>query len=70
MQKLQQEIRSSFQKFEDIDSMSTATLRYLQGVCMEGLRIFPPLPLGLPRIVPPGGDTVDGHFIPAGVSIA
>jgi cytochrome P450 len=69
MQRLQHEIRSSFQKFDDIDSMSTANLRYLQAVCMEGLRIFPPLPLGLPRIVPPGGDTVDGEFIPAGVCV-
>ncbi|KAH7349070.1 putative cytochrome P450, partial [Pyrenochaeta sp. MPI-SDFR-AT-0127] len=70
MQKLQQEIRSSFQKFEDIDSMSTANLRYLQAVCMEGLRIIPPLPLGLPRVVPPGGDTVDGEYIPAGTIVS
>ena len=32
------------------------------------MRIFPPLPFALPRVVPAGGDTVDGHFLPEGVS--
>lgn len=32
--------------------------------------MLPPLPLGLPRIVPGGGDTVDGRYIPGGVSSA
>ncbi|KAL9116200.1 MAG: hypothetical protein Q9227_000571 [Pyrenula ochraceoflavens] len=32
------------------------------------MRMYPPLPLALPRIVPPGGDTVDGYFVPGGVS--
>ena len=31
------------------------------------MRIYAPLPLGLPRVVPRGGDTVDGHFLPAEV---
>lgn len=30
--------------------------------------MYPPLPFALPRVVPEGGDTVDGHFLPAGVS--
>ena len=32
------------------------------------MRIYPPLPFALPRVVPAGGDTVDGHFLPEGVS--
>ncbi|KAH8635732.1 hypothetical protein IG631_11133 [Alternaria alternata] len=32
------------------------------------MRIYPPLPFPLPRVVPQGGDIVDGHFIPEGVS--
>lgn len=67
--KLQQEIRGSFSRYEEIDSISTGNLRYLQAVCLEALRIFPPLPLGLPRVVPEGGDTVDGYHIPERVSI-
>ena len=30
--------------------------------------MYPPLPFALPRVVPEGGDTVDGKFVPAGVS--
>ena len=28
-----------------------------------------PLPLGLPRVVPTGGEIVDGIFVPEGVSL-
>lgn len=67
--KLQDEVRSSFKTYEEINAHSTAGLKYLQAVALEGMRLFAPLPLGLPRVVPEGGDTVDGHFLPAGVSI-
>jgi len=33
------------------------------------LRIYPPIPFGMPRIVPKDGDTVDGMFVPGGVSL-
>ena len=65
---LLEEIRSSFASYDEINAASTAKLRYLNAVALEGLRIFPPLPLALPRVVPEGGDTVAGHFLPAGVS--
>ena len=68
MEKLQSEIRGSFKAYEDINAASTAPLKYLHAVALEGLRMYPPLPFALPRVVPPGGDTVDGHFLPAGVS--
>lgn len=67
MEELQREVRSSFDSYESINSTNTARLRYLHAVCQEALRICPPVPLGLPRIVPPGGDTVDGQFLPQGV---
>ena len=65
--KLQHEVRSSFKEYQDINAQSTNNLPYLHAVCLEALRVFPPLPLGLPRVVPAGGDTVDGCFIPGGV---
>lgn len=68
MRKLCHEIRSSFAAYGDINSRSTLELPYLAAVIAEGLRIYPPLPIALPRVVPPGGDTVDGHHVPAGVS--
>ncbi|KAL9583284.1 MAG: hypothetical protein Q9203_005143 [Teloschistes exilis] len=68
LKKLQTEVRGAFTKYEEISGASAANLKYLHAVCLEALRIFPPLPLALPRVVPSGGDTVDGHFVPPGVS--
>ncbi|KAL8692053.1 MAG: hypothetical protein Q9218_002839 [Villophora microphyllina] len=68
LKKLQAEVRMAFAKYEQINGASAANLKYLHAVCLEALRVFPPLPLALPRLVPPGGDTVDGFFVPEGVS--
>lgn len=65
--KMRQEIRSSFESYGDIDARSAAKLCYVHAVCLEALRIYPPLPLGLPRTVPAGGDTIDGVYVPEGV---
>ncbi|KAI3322259.1 cytochrome P450 [Xylariaceae sp. AK1471] len=70
MAKLEQEVRSSFQSYQDISASSTLPLKYLKAVILEGLRIYPPLPFALPRVVPPGGDTVDGYFLPAGIIVS
>ena len=67
LQKLQREIRSSFKDYSEIDATSTVSLRYTRAVILEALRMYPPLPFALPRVVPSGGDVVDGHFLPAGV---
>ena len=67
MKKLKDEIRSTFSSYDSIDASSAANLQYMHAVLREAMRIFAPLPLGLPRVVPKGGDTVDGHFIPEGV---
>ncbi|KAI0120747.1 cytochrome P450 [Hypoxylon sp. NC0597] len=42
---------------------------YLQAVIKEGLRIMPPAPGAFFKTVPPGGDVIDGKFIPAGTQI-
>lgn len=68
LRKLQKEIRSTFSNYNEINAQSTASLRYLHAVCLEALRIYAPLPFALPRVVPEGGDTVDGHYLPAGVN--
>lgn len=65
--KLQEEVRGTFASYSDINAASTASLEYMHAVILEGLRIYPPLPFALPRVVPKGGDTVDGQFLPAGV---
>lgn len=63
------EIRETFEKESDITITSTMNLPYLAAVINETLRIHHPTPINLPRVVPPEGHMVDGHFIPGGVSI-
>ncbi|KAI0839483.1 putative cytochrome P450 [Hypoxylon sp. FL0890] len=64
------EIRGAFKSSEEINEATTRDLEYLNAVCKEAMRIYAPLPLGLPREVPEGGETVDGHFLPAGTVVA
>ncbi|KAL4972468.1 cytochrome P450 [Aspergillus desertorum] len=39
-------------------------LPYLDAVVKEALRCAPPIPMSLPRYVPAGGRSIDGHFVP------
>jgi cytochrome P450 len=66
--RLQTEIREAFNSYQEIDGTSTTSLLYLNAVILEAMRVYPPLPFPLPRVVPQGGDIIDGHFIPEGVS--
>lgn len=44
-------------------------LPYLQAVILEGLRLHPPF-TGTPfKVVPPGGETIDGKHVPAGTLV-
>ncbi|KAI1873502.1 hypothetical protein JX265_005124 [Neoarthrinium moseri] len=70
LEKLRQEIRDSFNRYEEIDGASTATLVFTNAVILEGMRMYPPLPMPLPRVVPEGGDIVDGHFVPGGTIVS
>lgn len=65
---LVQEIRSTFEKEQDITSVTVTNAKYLLACLNEGLRIYPPSPGGLGRISPNGGSVVDGYWIPEGVS--
>jgi cytochrome P450 len=66
---LTSEIRSVFQKQEQITLDSLQDLPYLNAVIQEALRLCPAIPWVLPRIVPAGGDTVCGVWLPGGVSL-
>lgn len=48
LKKLQAEVRGAFKYYNEINGTSTAGLKYLHAVCLEALRVFPPLPLALP----------------------
>lgn len=69
-QKLVSEIRAAFTNEADVTYDNLSKLTYLNACLEEGLRIHPPVPTGLLRTVPKGGDTVDGHWVPEGTSVA
>lgn len=68
LKKLVEEIRSSFQTDDEITMTACNQIQYLQAVLTEGLRLYPPAPSSLPRIVSGHGDTIAGHWVPGGVS--
>ncbi|KAL4961628.1 cytochrome P450 [Aspergillus stella-maris] len=70
LEKVQNEIRGAFACYADINAQAANQLTYLHAVCLEGMRMYAPLPFGLPRVVPNGGDTVDGYMIPAGTIVS
>ena len=70
MRNLREEIDSAFESYEEINASSASSLKYLRAVVLEGMRMYAPLPFPLPRVVPEGGDTVDGEFLPSGVSFS
>ncbi|KAJ5693370.1 Cytochrome monooxygenase lcsI [Penicillium macrosclerotiorum] len=69
-QKLVDEIRHSFQSYEEIDFLAVGQLAYLNAALEESLRIYPPVPATIPRIVPKGGAMIDGKFVPEGTSVS
>ena len=66
--KLKDEIRHAFKSEDDVTLEVAHNLPYLSACIEENLRYFPPAPIGFLREIQVGGDTVDGHFVPGGVS--
>ena len=66
---LVKEIRTGFNLEDEITVASTNHLAYLDAVLSETLRLYPPVAGTLPRQVPPGGETIDGAYVPAGTSV-
>jgi len=68
LQKLQEEVRTTFHSDKEITMGKCNKLEYLVAVLTEALRVFPPVAVGLPRIVDAQGDMVAGNWVPGGVS--
>ncbi|KAF9884303.1 hypothetical protein FE257_001881 [Aspergillus nanangensis] len=64
-----EEIRSTFASEAEITYERTSRMPYLNACLEEGLRIHPPVPVGLLRTVPKEGDHIDGNWVPGGTSV-
>jgi cytochrome P450 len=70
LDKLSEEIRSTFLDVEEISSGPTLnSCTYLRAVIDEAMRLSPPVGGILPREVLPGGLEIDGLFIPEGIIV-
>lgn len=64
LKKLNKEIRDAFESSEDMTLIRLAQLQYLAACVEEGLRMYPPVPIGLPRVTPHEGAIVVGRWVP------
>lgn len=66
---LRAEIAAAKPSWPVITDAEAREMPYLQAVIKEGLRIFPPVTGQLSKVVPKGGDTFKGIFLPEGTQI-
>lgn len=69
MAKLTHELRTAFQTEENITVETLARLPYLNACLEEGMRMYPPVPVGLPRVAPEGGAAICGKWVPEGTTV-
>ncbi|KAH8817428.1 toxin biosynthesis cytochrome P450 monooxygenase [Xylogone sp. PMI_703] len=67
--KVVHEVRSSFKEDDEITINATTNLKYMVACLEEALRLYAPVPVGLPRIVPGGGDYIAGRWVPGGTAV-
>lgn len=70
MAELQNEIRTAFTSLDDLSLEELPRLPVLEATLKEGIRMYPPVPTGLPRLSPPGGMMVGEYHVPEGTSIS
>lgn len=68
-QKLLEEVRTSFESEDEINSTTVSQLPYLAAVIEEGLRIYPPVPCTVARVTAPEGIEICGRHVPGNVSL-
>ncbi|KDN68524.1 putative cytochrome P450 [Colletotrichum sublineola] len=70
VRKVVREVRAAFGREEEIDFTSVNGLTYMLACLDEALRMYPPIPMGLPRSVPEGGATISGEFVPEKTTVS
>lgn len=69
MVKVKDEVRSRFQKYEDITAESTSQMPIISAVISEALRLRTPTAVGFGRRVGKGGVLISDHFIAEGTGV-
>jgi cytochrome P450 len=69
MKKLVTEVRDAFCSSDDISMEAIKGMPYLNACIKEALRMYPPVPIGLPHLTPREGSTICGHYVPPNVSL-
>ncbi|KAI1153547.1 cytochrome p450 monooxygenase [Nemania diffusa] len=70
LDKVVHEVRTAFKSEDEIDLISVNGLSYMLACLNESFRLYPPVPIGLPRIVPKGGSTIAGHWVPQDAAVS
>ncbi|EON68032.1 hypothetical protein W97_07180 [Coniosporium apollinis CBS 100218] len=68
-EKVKEEIRTVFHCEEEMTLINLSQLKYFHAVVREGLRMFPPAADIFPRIIPEGGETILGKYLPEGTRV-
>ncbi|KAF2115435.1 cytochrome P450 [Lophiotrema nucula] len=69
LERLKKEVREAFPTYDDIHMTQLSQLEYLNACIEEGLRMYPPVSMGLPRTAPKGGAEVGGHWVSEGTCV-
>ena len=69
LSRLTAEVRSAFSSEAEITLTSVNRLSYMLACLDEAMRMYPPVPHGLPRVIPKGGKTLLERYIPEDVRL-
>ncbi|ORX63930.1 cytochrome P450, partial [Basidiobolus meristosporus CBS 931.73] len=70
-QKLAEELDAAIpDRQAKIQDSELHSLPYLNAVISETFRCLPTVPIGLPRVIPKGGKTMKGYYLPGGTTVS
>jgi cytochrome P450 len=67
--RLVEEIRGTFADEKDMKHDTLKNCKYLLAVLDETLRLYPPVPTTMQRMVPGDGDYIEGQWVPGGTKV-